>query len=320
MIGLLHPPLGMVLFVLARVAKLSVERTTMAILPWLVPLFLALDRDHLHPGADALAADDHGSDPNDRHASLATLFGAEDLRMVERPLGPWRPAWSASGSAPAASAARTCTTSGTAGPATSSSPRRWCSATRSPARSSRSGSASPRLRSATGSPSTRRAGAATAPLPEGRPNLCENIYFMGSASKTPHMQGGFATFFDATPGAVRQGARHVTPLEAAALAEPLAVCWLGGGFYSGPGGAERPADRRGGRDGWRWPSVVIDGAGVPALLEEACRVASPAAGSASWLLPGPCNISQQEIVKEERCHGLKAQPAPPGVVPLRERP
>ncbi|WP_138515740.1 TRAP transporter large permease [Rhodoferax bucti] len=42
MIGLLHPPLGMVLFVLARIAKLSVERTTMAILPWLVPLMLAL--------------------------------------------------------------------------------------------------------------------------------------------------------------------------------------------------------------------------------------------------------------------------------------
>jgi tripartite ATP-independent transporter DctM subunit len=42
MIGLLHPPLGMVLFVLARVAKLSVERTTVAILPWLVPLLLAL--------------------------------------------------------------------------------------------------------------------------------------------------------------------------------------------------------------------------------------------------------------------------------------
>ena len=42
MIGLLHPPLGMVLFVLSRIAKLSVERTTMAILPWLVPLFAAL--------------------------------------------------------------------------------------------------------------------------------------------------------------------------------------------------------------------------------------------------------------------------------------
>jgi len=42
MIGLLHPPMGMVLFVLARVAKLSVERTTMAILPWLVPLLGSL--------------------------------------------------------------------------------------------------------------------------------------------------------------------------------------------------------------------------------------------------------------------------------------
>ena len=38
MIGLLHPPLGMVLFVLARISKLSIERTTMAILPWLIPL------------------------------------------------------------------------------------------------------------------------------------------------------------------------------------------------------------------------------------------------------------------------------------------
>jgi len=42
MIGLLHPPMGMVLFVLARVAGLSVERTTMAILPWLIPLLLSL--------------------------------------------------------------------------------------------------------------------------------------------------------------------------------------------------------------------------------------------------------------------------------------
>jgi len=38
MIGLLHPPMGMVLFVLARIAKMSVERTTVAILPWLFPL------------------------------------------------------------------------------------------------------------------------------------------------------------------------------------------------------------------------------------------------------------------------------------------
>ena len=42
MIGLLHPPMGLVLFVLARVAGLSFERTTMAILPWLVPLLVSL--------------------------------------------------------------------------------------------------------------------------------------------------------------------------------------------------------------------------------------------------------------------------------------
>ena len=42
MIGLLHPPLGMVLYVLARVARMSVEATTMAILPWLVPLLGSL--------------------------------------------------------------------------------------------------------------------------------------------------------------------------------------------------------------------------------------------------------------------------------------
>jgi TRAP-type C4-dicarboxylate transport system permease large subunit len=42
MIGLLHPPMGMVLFVLARVANLSIERTTMAIVPWLVPLLASL--------------------------------------------------------------------------------------------------------------------------------------------------------------------------------------------------------------------------------------------------------------------------------------
>ena len=42
MIGLLHPPMGIVLFVLARIAGMSLERTTMAILPWLVPLLLCL--------------------------------------------------------------------------------------------------------------------------------------------------------------------------------------------------------------------------------------------------------------------------------------
>lgn len=42
MIGLLHPPLGMVLFVLARISRMSIERTTVAILPWLIPLLASL--------------------------------------------------------------------------------------------------------------------------------------------------------------------------------------------------------------------------------------------------------------------------------------
>lgn len=48
------------------------------------------------------------------------------------------------------------------------------------------------------------------------------------------------------------------------------------------------------------PSVVIDGAGVPALLEEACRVAAPA-GRIGILgfSAAPCNVSQQEIVRKE---------------------
>lgn len=48
------------------------------------------------------------------------------------------------------------------------------------------------------------------------------------------------------------------------------------------------------------PTVVIDGAGIPALLEEACRVVSPA-GRIGLLgfSNAPCNISQQDIVAKE---------------------
>jgi len=57
----------------------------------------------------------------------------------------------------------------------------------------------------------------------GRPNLCENIFFMGSASKKPHMQGGFASYFDVIPEQCHVVSDRVS-FEAAALAEPLAVC------------------------------------------------------------------------------------------------
>ena len=42
MIGLLTPPVGMVLFILARVANISFDRTVRAVLPFLIPLVLVL--------------------------------------------------------------------------------------------------------------------------------------------------------------------------------------------------------------------------------------------------------------------------------------
>lgn len=84
---------------------------------------------------------------------------------------------------------------------------------------------------------------------EGRPNLCENIYFMGSASKTPHMQGGFASLFDAMPAQCVKVPRYV-PYQAAALAEPLAV-------------SLHAVARAGGMAG---KAVVIFGAGPIGLL------------------------------------------------------
>ena len=63
---------------------------------------------------------------------------------------------------------------------------------------------------------------------------------------------------------------------------------------------ETVAERVAGENDGLGPTVIIDGAGVPALLEEACRVASPA-GRIGLLgfSAAPCNISQQEIVKKE---------------------
>ena len=91
MIGLLHPPLGMVLFVLARVAKLSVERTTMAILPWLVPLLMALIAITYIPALTLWLPKQMGLIKMTSTALAATLFGPEDLRVVERELGPLAP-------------------------------------------------------------------------------------------------------------------------------------------------------------------------------------------------------------------------------------
>jgi len=41
-LGTIHPPIGVVLFVMARIADVSFEKISRAILPWLVPLLLVL--------------------------------------------------------------------------------------------------------------------------------------------------------------------------------------------------------------------------------------------------------------------------------------
>ncbi len=41
-LGTIHPPVGVVLFVTSRIAEISYERMSRAILPWLVPLLVVL--------------------------------------------------------------------------------------------------------------------------------------------------------------------------------------------------------------------------------------------------------------------------------------
>jgi L-idonate 5-dehydrogenase len=58
---------------------------------------------------------------------------------------------------------------------------------------------------------------------EGRINLCPDVFFMGSASKRPHMQGCFAQTIVVRAEQCVKIPPHV-PFEHAALAEPLSVC------------------------------------------------------------------------------------------------
>jgi TRAP-type C4-dicarboxylate transport system permease large subunit len=50
MIGLLTPPVGMVLFVLAKVSRLSIEETVRAVMPWMIPLLATLAIITFFPG------------------------------------------------------------------------------------------------------------------------------------------------------------------------------------------------------------------------------------------------------------------------------
>ncbi len=111
---------------------------------------------------------------------------------------------------------------------------------------------------------------------EGRHNLCENIYFMGSASRYPHMQGGFASHFDVIPSQCVKLPPHML-MEAASLAEPLSVCLHAVG---------RAGDLKGKR-------VVVFGAGPIGLLTiAAARLAGITEAAAVDIAPAPLAFAQ----------------------------
>ncbi|MGY2048748.1 L-idonate 5-dehydrogenase [Methylobacterium sp. JK268] len=106
---------------------------------------------------------------------------------------------------------------------------------------------------------------------EGRPNLCENVFFMGSASKVPHMQGGFAEHAVVAEGQCFPVAGDL-PFAEMAFAEPLAV-------------ALHAASRAGSLLGRR---VLVTGAGpIGLLVVLAARRAGAAHVAVTDLLDAP---------------------------------
>jgi L-idonate 5-dehydrogenase len=95
---------------------------------------------------------------------------------------------------------------------------------------------------------------------EGRPNLCENIFFMGSASKFPHMQGGFAEYATVAETQCFPVSDDL-PFAEMAFAEPLSV-------------ALHAAMRAGNLMGKK---VLVTGAGPIGLL---CMLAARRGGAA----------------------------------------
>ncbi len=108
------------------------------------------------------------------------------------------------------------------------------------------------------------------PCREGRPNLCQAVFYMGSASRFPHMQGGFCEFVAVDE---RQCHRISTDLDFSliAFAEPLSV-------------ALHAAHRAGNLMGQR---VLITGAGpIGQLVLLAARRGGAAAITMTDLLDG----------------------------------
>lgn len=57
---------------------------------------------------------------------------------------------------------------------------------------------------------------------EGRPNLCQSVFYMGSASRFPHMQGGFCEFVSVDESQCHRISADI-PFSLIAFAEPLSV-------------------------------------------------------------------------------------------------
>jgi L-idonate 5-dehydrogenase len=118
---------------------------------------------------------------------------------------------------------------------------------------------------------------ACGPCRAGRQNLCEAVFFMGSASRTPHMQGGFAETLDVHPSQCFPVPVHV-PLSHAALAEPLAVCL-------------HAAERAGPLAG---RSVAIMGAGpIGLILLLVCRHLGASRVAVADLAPAPLQHAER---------------------------
>jgi L-idonate 5-dehydrogenase len=120
-----------------------------------------------------------------------------------------------------------------------------------------------------------------------RPNLCENLFFMGSASRTPHMQGGFREIVDVAPEQCFPVPPSL-PLPHAALAEPLAVCLHAVGRAG-------PIEGR---------SVAIHGAGpIGLLLLLVCRLRGAASVRVVDVAEAPLRFAQRlgadEVVRAD---------------------
>lgn len=111
----------------------------------------------------------------------------------------------------------------------------------------------------------------------GRGNLCRDVFFMGSASRFPHMQGGFADYVLVDESQCYPVSRDL-PFGIAAFAEPLAV-------------ALHAVERAGSVLG---RSVLVAGAGpIGLLVLVAARRAGAERIHVTDILDGPLNLAAQ---------------------------